>query len=341
LNTCTHLCSLFNDGSNTASLYTAVNETDPYGMLLCGHAKKHGFELYNNGHNTPDNNNSRSNSTGHCAVLVANGERSFLTHLGVMETFEAKDIDTDHILTSTSTMMYVHVAGYYNIPGFWNGQLKTTLQTIRNAATEGDRTTPIKSLVTSLLCQYDATEAWDGQLMDLLPLVDYLFCNEVEVDKIAKATKARLKGVQQAEENTAAAAAADQTAESYWMEMAKFFYHQSPNTCVIVTLGPKGALALYDGQIMARQGAPITVEHPLDPTGAGDAFISGFLYGLLELEDHPNSSTTSDGGLPRKDRVPLALQYGCVVGTSCISKMGASNPAPRTEIEGLMKKYSS
>lgn len=316
LNTCTHLCSLM-AGNGKVSLYTAVNESDPYGMLLCNHAKQHEFALYNSGRN------QNNKSTGHCAVLVAHGDRSFLTHLGVMETFQAKDIDTNHILSSSqSDKMHVHVAGYYNIAGFWNGQLKATLQTIRDSR-------PPNSLITSLLCQYDATEAWDGQLMDLLPLVDYLFCNEVEVDKVRMATKKRkLQAIEAADDQA-----------SYWAEMAQFFQEQSHSTCVIVTLGPKGALALYDGEILARQGAPTSVDQPLDPTGAGDAFISGFLYGLLGLDGDNTNAADGAGDLPRKESVSRALQYGCAVGTSCISRMGASNPAPRTEIEGLMKKY--
>jgi len=373
LNTCTHLCSLMmaptttttttttpssksstysGGGEGGVSLYTAVNESDPYGTLVCNHAKQHGFDLHNC---HPDASNK---STGHCAVLVANGERSFLTHLGVMETFEAKDIDTSQLLSraSSSRQLYVHVAGYYNIPGFWNGQLKTTLQTIRTETDhhQGGDDKKKKKLVTSLLCQYDATEAWDGQLMNLLPLVDYLFCNEVEVQKIAQATKSRQaqQSEQQQQGETMITDGQEDYDESYWTDMATFFCQQSPSTCVIVTLGPKGALALHGGQIMTRQEAPTSVENPLDPTGAGDAFISGFLYGL-GLDDHDNgdgdtSTTTitdntssSNGGLPIKESVSQALRYGCVVGTSCISKMGASNPAPRGEIEELMKKYAS
>ncbi|CAJ1955749.1 unnamed protein product [Cylindrotheca closterium] len=368
LNTCTHLCSLVSAaellGRQTVSLYTAVNESDPYGMLLCNHAQEQGFDLHNC---HPDASNS---STGHCAVLVANGERSFLTHLGVMETFEARHIDTGRLTLSSSNqkMLFVHVAGYYNIPGFWDGALKRTLQTIIQTKMKegggggggGDN----KNLVTSLLCQYDATEAWDGQLMDLLPLIDYLFCNEVEVEKIAQATTMKsqsqespssLSSSQQHQQvESSCMEDLDSDDESYWIDMARFFQTTSPSTCVIVTLGPKGALALYGGQILARQEAPTSVENPLDPTGAGDAFISGFLYGLFVvpvaaaatadslLEDSDTATATASKVVPsRKESVQQALQYGCAVGTSCISRMGASNPAPRGEIDELMKKYHS
>jgi len=44
------------------------------------------------------------------------------------------------------------------------------------------------------------------------------------------------------------------------------------------TLGPEGAMALVDGEILYVKGFPI---HAVDTTGAGDVFHAGFIYGLL------------------------------------------------------------
>ena len=41
--------------------------------------------------------NNEATSTGHCAVIVSKGERSFMTHLGTIRDFEG-----DHILTEIS-----------------------------------------------------------------------------------------------------------------------------------------------------------------------------------------------------------------------------------------------
>jgi sugar/nucleoside kinase (ribokinase family) len=45
------------------------------------------------------------------------------------------------------------------------------------------------------------------------------------------------------------------------------------------TLGPEGAMALVDGEILYVKGFPI---HVVDTTGAGDVFHAGFIYGLLQ-----------------------------------------------------------
>ena len=45
------------------------------------------------------------------------------------------------------------------------------------------------------------------------------------------------------------------------------------------TLGPEGAMALVDGEILYAKGFPI---HVVDTTGAGDVFHAGFVYGLLQ-----------------------------------------------------------
>jgi sugar/nucleoside kinase (ribokinase family) len=45
------------------------------------------------------------------------------------------------------------------------------------------------------------------------------------------------------------------------------------------TLGPEGAMALVDGEILCVKGFPI---HAVDTTGAGDVFHAGFIYGLLQ-----------------------------------------------------------
>jgi sugar/nucleoside kinase (ribokinase family) len=45
------------------------------------------------------------------------------------------------------------------------------------------------------------------------------------------------------------------------------------------TLGPEGAIALVDGEILYAHGFQVNV---VDTTGAGDVFHGGFIYGLLQ-----------------------------------------------------------
>jgi sulfofructose kinase len=45
------------------------------------------------------------------------------------------------------------------------------------------------------------------------------------------------------------------------------------------TLGPEGAMALVDGEVLYSKGFTVDV---VDTTGAGDVFHAGFIYGLLQ-----------------------------------------------------------
>ena len=47
----------------------------------------------------------------------------------------------------------------------------------------------------------------------------------------------------------------------------------------VVTLGAEGAVACTDGDLLTAPGVPVTA---IDPIGAGDAFVSGYLAGLLD-----------------------------------------------------------
>ena len=333
LNTATHLSSLSrrracatDSGAGGAtvvdsiSLHTVLNESDAYGRLLSSHANEHGFALVNCRRPSPE-----PESTGHCTVIVSKGERSFMTHLGCVAAFKADHVDVDGVLgsnagnngdTSGHDHLHVHVAGYYNIAGFFDGQLKRLLQSIRDRrASKSVAGGSGRGTTISLVPQHDATEQWDGGLVDLLPLVDYLICSEVEAANIANAGG-------EGEGNDL-------------HQLASFFHRASPNTCVVVTLGARGAVALRDGKILLRQKAPVDLADPVDPTGAGDAFAAGFLHGIHGRSGSSIESEVADSLLRS------GLFYGCTIGTSCVMKEGASTPASSEEIDALIKVSSA
>ena len=333
LNTATHLSSLASrrragDGGAAAvvdsiSLHTVLNESDDYGRLLSSHANEHGFAVVNCRRPSPEP--ERNDSTGHCTVIVSKGERSFMTHLGCVAAFKADHVDVDGVLGSNNASdnggnsdqdhLHVHVAGYYNIAGFFDGQLKRLLQRIRDRRTSNSVAgSSGRGTTVSLVPQHDATEQWDGGLIDLLPLVDYLICSEVEAERIANAGG-------EGEGNDL-------------HQLASFFHRASPNTCVVVTLGARGAVALRDGKIILRQEVPVELTDPVDPTGAGDAFAAGFLHGIHSSSGSGVESKAADSHLRS------GLFYGCTIGTSCVMKEGASAPASSEEIDALIKVSS-
>lgn len=325
LNTATHLMGIMSTSEKTycnVRVYSAFNPNDEYGKLVCQHATEHNFSLIN----TCDDNDA---STGHCAVIVASDERTFMTHLGAMEKFKATDIDIDSVLQVQPThsgCLHIHVAGYFNIPGFWKGQIKHLLSTFAERQYQQNPQSP---LIVSLVTQYDATEEWDGQLLDLLPSIDYLILNEIEAKNIIQAAHRRMDRREDIETLD--------NEEDVLLAIAAFFASQSSQTCIVLTLGPKGACVLYGGKIIVRQSPPLFVEHPLDPTGAGDSFIAGFLHGL-----YSNSSSTPISKSNTSDPTILkrGLQYGCILGTSCVMRSGASVPACQEEIDDLLQRIS-
>jgi sugar/nucleoside kinase (ribokinase family) len=65
--------------------------------------------------------------------------------------------------------------------------------------------------------------------------------------------------------------------EKAFVELRK---HTSGFLCT--TLGPEGAMALVEGEILHVQGFKVKA---VDTTGAGDVFHAGFIYGLLQNWD--------------------------------------------------------
>jgi len=279
-------------------IQTMFNENDSHGSVLRFHASEIGLDLCNK--------NSKSNSswaTGHCIVVVHNNDRSFLTHRGCMEHFEPSVIDVKALKNRAKQRQHhIHIAGYYNLTHFWNGRLKQALV---------EMSTPTTTV--SLVPQYDATHEWDGGLLDLLPLIDVLFVSQGEAAGITK-----YPVVSQEDNN------------SLIQHASMIFARASPDTLIVLTLGSKGAVAIRNGQVLARQSAATLAGPVLDPTGAGDAFTAGFLASLmLQKSQNPNLDCEFDS---RK-----ALKLGCALGAACVMKKGASTSLSMQEIQDCLE----
>ena len=338
LNTATHLSSLLrhfwtNDSkdnlrTSNVNFQTVINENDEHGKLIASHCNRHQFMLINRrlakyrgcylGTNQAVLQSQKgAKSTGHCAVIVSNGDRSFMTHLGCMEDFRGSQIlkkfqDPDN---KTSTQhQHVHIAGYYNIPGFWDGGLEYKLAEIRGIQAKTNHRTTI-----SLVPQQDATNKWDGGLMKVLQYIDFLILSEVEAKNITRYSCGENDGKNHSD---------------FFQHVAKFFRKNS-RTYIIVTRGPKGACAFYDGEMVHDQETVLEIDNPTDPTGAGDAFAAGFLHGYLsyraESKDKVDCVITTEA-------VKAGMQWACAAGTCSIMVQGASVPPKKEIIELMLNK---
>ena len=346
-NTATHLRSLVKDfGSNSEDepldiyLQTCFNPTDAYGQVLINHARQHQFKMINcynlNNHSESDSGDKSRPSTGHCIVITTQGDRSFLTYLGVLSQFEPTDLQIQDLIRNdrgASHHLHLHIAGYFNLQRFWDGNLKVQLQLIRDQRIKnGSQYTTTISLVP----QSDATNQYNGQLLDLLHLLNVLIMNEMEAMYI-KGIPLSLDTIIHDQNKLDPL---DIMVEPTVIRMAHFFNTRNPQLYVVITLGDKGALILQHGSILGYRAPPVSFKNPVDTTGAGDAFAAGFLYGSLCEKKDFSYSCNGDFFSTHFTSTDIlnGMDWGCLTGTSCTMRQGASVPATKLELLELLKQ---
>ena len=89
-------------------------------------------------------------------------------------------------------------------------------------------------------------------------------------------------------------------------------------SCVIVTMGAKGAMVgINEGKVF-KEAVPGT--KVVDTTGAGDAFMGGFLYKLCEQNLHPEKLTL--------EKISEFCEFANKVASRCVEKRGGINAMP-------------
>ncbi|WP_223633842.1 carbohydrate kinase [Corallococcus sp. EGB] len=97
----------------------------------------------------------------------------------------------------------------------------------------------------------------------------------------------------------------------------------------VVTLGPRGAVFLWRGEVLSVPAPQVTV---VDTTGAGDGFVSAMLSGLVR----GYGDAASLEGATREDLVAL-MTFAAGVGARVVTKLGAVAALPlASEVEGLL-----
>jgi ribokinase len=124
---------------------------------------------------------------------------------------------------------------------------------------------------------------------ELIALTDYLIPNESELGL--------LSGMQVQD-----AASAERAAKSMLERGVR---------TIIVTLGSQGALIVTGEQVTHVESFKVDV---VDTTAAGDSFIGGFAYKLLESQD-----------------LQEAVRYGCACGALAVTQFGAQPSLPTNE----------
>ena len=107
-------------------------------------------------------------------------------------------------------------------------------------------------------------------------------------------------------------------------------FHVKPEQISIVTKGSSGAV-LFDGQnLITQESLPVDV---VDPVGAGDAFVAGFLNGIFEHEISPKHLLTLEA-TQRKSVLLQALRMGVICGALTCTRRGDTSAMPNaTEVQ--------
>jgi len=203
--------------------------------------------------------------TAATVILNVHGEdRRYLHCIGASRDFCAADVKPE-ILQNTKVL---YVGGYMAMPGFSS----IDMQRVLREAKEAGLTTVLDVVIPA-----DTLGAAE-KVLPVLPYVDYFLPNTDE---------ARLL-----------------TGLSDPCAQARELGRHSPQTAVVITLGPQGSLALQGKRVIET---PAFHMASVDESGAGDAFAAGLIVGVLESWP-----------------LEFGLRFAAAVGASCTRAVGCS-----------------
>ena len=214
-----------------------------------------------------------SASTSATLVTVGeDGERAFLHSIGANAHLAPDDVPLERLNTRGAKVL--HLAGFFILPGMEGSAGEPATALFAQATALG--------LLTSLDCVWDATHRWGSLIAPVLAQTD-VFCPSInearEIVKLPESSTPR--------------------------EIAEALFALGLRRVVALKMGPEGSF------VMARNGechfVPAPVVETVDGTGAGDAFIAGFLAAELK-------------GLSLLE----CAKFGNAAGALCVGAMGAT-----------------
>ena len=173
--------------------------------------------------------------TGVTVALAGPRDRALITFPGATELLTAADLPE----TLGTGRGHLHVSSFF-LQTAMRRNWRSVFERVRRAGWS-----------VSLDPGCDPTGRWDGDLRELLPLIDVLLPNELELTSIAGARD---------------------------LEKALRTLH-TDRTTVVAKIGAAGAIALENDRVVRVTPPPIA---GIDTTGAGDSFNAGFLHAWLD-----------------------------------------------------------
>ncbi|MBS3787166.1 carbohydrate kinase family protein [Candidatus Bipolaricaulota bacterium] len=168
------------------------------------------------------------------SAVRENGDRSFIHKPGASRTSRVEDVTDDTLVKAK----HLHFSGLSLLPQINAKSAKSLLQKAKRF-----------DLETSYDTVFSQDNDWKGRILQLLPVVDYLFLNKPEARKLTQVD----------EVENMVAVLQDEGAEN-----------------VIVKLGEEGSFVSTKDMSFHIPGFSVEA---VDTTGAGDAFCAGFIAG--------------------------------------------------------------
>jgi sugar/nucleoside kinase (ribokinase family) len=236
-------------------------------------------------------NSKIGNRTGSCIVLSGATDRSFVTDRACIKDLSLNCFEEKDYLSESNG--HIHIGGFYNC------------DTLQAEVPELLRRAKSMGMTTSLNPQYDATDDW-GWMQAICPYLTFFIGNDAELASVVKSKVC-----------------------CETLVNAAILLNWGCVT-VIVTLGDRGVLAFQ------RKAHSLTdcctsediecCSHPaldvdvVDTTGAGDAFVGGFLVEWMMSQQLSSS-----------------LKAGCVAAGAAVTQVGGSS-SNLASLEQVSKK---
>jgi sugar/nucleoside kinase (ribokinase family) len=176
--------------------------------------------------------------TGLTVIMQRDSWRNMLTYPGTISDLRIEDVDVEYLASAR----HFHMSSFYLQRGLQAG-VPTLLKQMKSAG-----------LTTSLDCNDDPDDRWDGGIRDALRHVDIFLPNAREA--------MHLSGTRDA--------------HSAAKDLAQIV------PLVVVKVGAEGAIAHRAEETWSSPALKLQV---VDPVGAGDSFNAGFLHEYLKGSD--------------------------------------------------------
>jgi sugar/nucleoside kinase (ribokinase family) len=176
--------------------------------------------------------------TGLTVIMQRDSWRNMVTYPGTISDLRLADLDIEYL----SSAKHFHLSSFY-LQRSLQGDIPTLLKKMK-----------FSGLTTSLDCNDDPEDRWEGRIRDALHHVDIFLPNAREAMHLTKA----------------------RDAQSAAKDLAQIV------SLVVVKLGAEGAIARRGEETWSSPALKLQV---VDPVGAGDSFNAGFLHEYLKGSD--------------------------------------------------------